>query len=215
MAPDRDAAAIPSPPDSPRARRTYQELLAATERLLARGGYPAATTTAVADEAGVSVGTVYRYAADRDALLAALFADRLDALLERIEAVLSVEVLLDDGLEAVVDRALDAVLAGYRDHAAAFRAALVQLPAAPAVAAVYWDRHERGAQVAATFLRRAQRAGAVRDDESPEVLAEALLVVVQGLNNPVLLGAGGARGARLRALVGSAVRGLLRAERGS
>ncbi|MBW3663819.1 MAG: TetR/AcrR family transcriptional regulator [Actinobacteria bacterium] len=186
----------PSPPDpGTKARRTYDALLDAMERLLEGGGYPAATSTAVAAEAGLSVGTFYAYFSDRDEALAALFARRLDALIDAVDAALTTDALLDDGLEPVLERVLDVVLDGYGRHASAFRAALVQLPSSPPIAAVYWDRHSHSAELIATFLRRAQAAGAVRDGDA-DVLAQALLVIMQGTNTPVLLAQPRSRGTR-------------------
>jgi AcrR family transcriptional regulator len=63
-----------------RALRTHKALLAAVERLVAEEGADAVTTTRIAGETGVSVGTIYRYFADRDALLLAAY----DASVQRI-----------------------------------------------------------------------------------------------------------------------------------
>lgn len=48
-----------------RARRSYESLLNAAERLFARDGYDAVGTPEIADQAGVSVGTFYRYFNDK------------------------------------------------------------------------------------------------------------------------------------------------------
>lgn len=199
---------LPSPPPAgSRGRRTHDALLDATERLLRDGGYGAATTTAVAEEAGVGVGTVYTYFRDRDDLLAALLAARLDGILEAVEAELTTDRLLDVGLERVLEATVRAVVEGYRSHAAALRAALVQLPSSPAIRTVYWDRHDRSQRTVATFLRRGQAAGRIREGD-PDLLADALLVLVQGLNHPLLLQEG-RRQAELLSGLGRALLGLL------
>lgn len=190
------STAVPAPPEEgTKARRTHDALLDAMERLLDHGGYPAATSTAVAEEAGVSVGTFYAYFPDRDGALASLLADRLDTLLRQVDGALTTDALLDDGLETVLDAALDAVLATYGRHAATFRAALSQLPSSDAIRATYWDRHRRSVDVVTTFLRRGQSAGQVRDGDA-EVLALSLLVMVQATNSPILLAKPRSRGAR-------------------
>lgn len=178
--------APPAPEPGTKARRTHDALLEAMERRLDAGGYPAATTTAVAAEAGVSTGTFYTYFDDRDEALAALFARRLDELIGAVDATLDTDALLDHGLEALLDRTLDTVLSAYGRHAATFRAALLQLPSSPAIRAIYWDRHRVSEELVTTFLRRAQAAGMVCDAD-PRVLARTLLVIVQGTNTPVLL----------------------------
>ena len=67
-------------PQQPRALKTREALLAAVERLVAAEGHAAVTTTRLATETGVSVGTIYRYFSDRDALLLAAY----DATVARI-----------------------------------------------------------------------------------------------------------------------------------
>ena len=183
-----DRAVLPTPPvEGTKARRTHDQLLQATEELLAQGGYPAATSTAVAAAAGVSVGTFYTYFSDREHALACLFATRLDDLIAVVGEVLRLETLLDDGLHALLDKTVRVVIRGYGQHAATFRAALVQLPSSPLVRRVYWERHARSEEVVTAFLRRAQQAGCVvRRD--PATVARALLVLVQGLNSPLVLG---------------------------
>jgi AcrR family transcriptional regulator len=104
-----DVALHDPPPAGTKGRRTHDALLDATERRLAAGGYPAATSTAIAADAGLSTGTFYTYFEDRHAALAAAFARRLENLIAAVEAELRVEGLLDDGLEAVLEHAVVSV----------------------------------------------------------------------------------------------------------
>ncbi|WP_285107636.1 helix-turn-helix domain-containing protein [Promicromonospora sp. MEB111] len=70
--------------DDPRA-----QLVAAAERLLARGGATALTSRAVTDEAGVAKGVLHRHFADFDDFLAALVRTRIqraDEVGERLVA---------------------------------------------------------------------------------------------------------------------------------
>jgi len=61
-------------------------ILEAAEEVAATRGLEATSTAAIAERAGVAVGTLYNYFVDRDALLAALFKLRRDELLPRIVA---------------------------------------------------------------------------------------------------------------------------------
>jgi len=61
-------------------------ILEAAEEVAAARGLDATSTAAIAERAGVAVGTLYNYFPDRDALLAALFKLRRDALLPRMIA---------------------------------------------------------------------------------------------------------------------------------
>jgi AcrR family transcriptional regulator len=195
----RHAGGLARPPAAgSRARRTYDRLLDATERLLASGGYPAATSTAIAGEAGVSTGSFYTYFDDREDVLAAALHRRLALLLDLVAEELTPGALLDDGLPAVLERALDATLEEYRSHSPTYRAALAQVPASDLIRSVYWAAHRATEEVVTTFIRRAQAAGRARSDADPRVLALTLLVVVQGANHPLLLDGDDATAERIR-----------------
>lgn len=68
-------------PRQARSRQKLAQVLAAADRLLAADGVEALTTTRVAAEAGVSVGALYQYLPDRDAITEAL----ADVYLARLE----------------------------------------------------------------------------------------------------------------------------------
>ncbi|MDZ7640932.1 MAG: helix-turn-helix domain-containing protein [Desulfurivibrio sp.] len=52
-----------------------QRIMAAALRLFAERGFHGAPTSAIAAEAGVGVGTIYRYFKDKDSLIHELCAD--------------------------------------------------------------------------------------------------------------------------------------------
>src|SRR6188508_1408133 len=72
---------------------THGAILDAAETVFARDGVQRARMEDVAGEAGVAVGTLYNYFADRNALLDALLDERGAALFERIDAALADEKL--------------------------------------------------------------------------------------------------------------------------
>src|SRR5436190_1910232 len=61
-------------------------ILEAAEEVAAARGLEATSTAAIAERAGIAVGTLYNYFPDREALIAALFKLRRDALLPRLVA---------------------------------------------------------------------------------------------------------------------------------
>ncbi|EOD64051.1 TetR/AcrR family transcriptional regulator [Amycolatopsis vancoresmycina] len=72
-------------PRQARSREKLARVLAAADRVLAEAGVEALTTTRVAAEAGVSVGALYQYLPDRDAIteaLAELYLGRLETLMD-------------------------------------------------------------------------------------------------------------------------------------
>ncbi|MCB0967041.1 MAG: TetR/AcrR family transcriptional regulator [Ilumatobacter sp.] len=89
---------LKSTPQQSRSRETLDRLLAAADVEFARHGLAAATTTAIAERAGVSVGALYRFFGDKRAIA--------DALAQRYlaDASASFGVLLDgdDDLAATV-----------------------------------------------------------------------------------------------------------------
>ncbi|MGL6291802.1 MAG: TetR/AcrR family transcriptional regulator [Silanimonas sp.] len=91
-------------PRQPRSRFTVDAMVEAATRILERDGLAALTTNRVAELAGVSVGSLYQYFPNKDALLAALMARDTDDLVARIEAIPPGS---DGAVEALVDVALD------------------------------------------------------------------------------------------------------------
>ena len=72
-------------PQQERSRRQLQRLLDAAEAVLARDGAAALATTRIAAEAGVSVGTLYQYFPDKEAIAEALALRYWDEFAERVE----------------------------------------------------------------------------------------------------------------------------------
>lgn len=73
---------------TPVAEQRSAELLAAAARLMEREGSQAVSMQAVAAEAGVSVGLIYRYFGGKDDLLLAVIVDVLDAFAEQVPAAI-------------------------------------------------------------------------------------------------------------------------------
>lgn len=61
-------------PSQPRSERTVEAIVEAAARILETAGLGGFNTNAVADKAGVSVGSLYQYFPNKDALIAALSA---------------------------------------------------------------------------------------------------------------------------------------------
>ncbi|HWH93592.1 MAG TPA: TetR/AcrR family transcriptional regulator [Baekduia sp.] len=95
---------IPDRPLRKDAERNRQRILAAAGELFAEAGLQV-TLDAVAERAGVGVGTVYRRFADKEALIDALFEERVDAVVAIAEGAYAIE----DPWEALVAFLDDAV----------------------------------------------------------------------------------------------------------
>jgi AcrR family transcriptional regulator len=88
-------------PSQERSRRTVDRILDAAARIFHECGYSGATTNDIADEAGVSVGSLYQYFPNKDALLVALTRRHIELttagladLLSRLSTSVGFEVIL-------------------------------------------------------------------------------------------------------------------------
>src|SRR5688572_23233531 len=76
-------------PRQERSRERVQAMLDAAASIIDARGIDAVTTNAIADEAGVPVGTIYQFFPNRDAVLVALLERQLAAFDQRIEPLVS------------------------------------------------------------------------------------------------------------------------------
>lgn len=65
-------------PRQERSKATVETILAATARVLVKRGFDGLTTNAVADAAGVSIGSLYQYYPNKEALVAALIEQHVE-----------------------------------------------------------------------------------------------------------------------------------------
>lgn len=189
-------------------------LTQATLALLLDGGYAAATVDAVAKRAGVAKKTLYRFAANRDELVAQTVSGWTEAFQPafaqdagRREAVAP---LLETGLKAVAQQVLSAEAVGM------FRLLQSDFPGREALLDSYQRNGiQRGRATVADWLRRQQQYGwlLARDwAQTSDLLlamtiAEPLRQMTLGLLPP-----GSAIDERIAAAVALVMPGLLRGE---
>jgi AcrR family transcriptional regulator len=105
-------------PAQARSRDKVIRALQAADELVAAGGPSAANLTSVAERAGVSVGALYQYLPDQDAILAALawrYHARLEAQLDEVIADTRRQLPMPDPVEY----AINAVAEIYREESSA------------------------------------------------------------------------------------------------
>ena len=66
-------------PSQARSKATVEAILVAAAQVFRRQGYAGATTDRIAERAGVSVGSLYQYFPNKDAILVALTERHVDA----------------------------------------------------------------------------------------------------------------------------------------
>lgn len=84
------AKTTPRPRKTPlqaRSRATIETVLSAAAHIISRGGMSAFNTNAVAERAGVSIGSLYQYFPNKDAILVALIERRIYAFTEAMESL--------------------------------------------------------------------------------------------------------------------------------
>ncbi len=74
-------------PRQDRSRALVDAIVEAAARILVQQGRDALTTNAVALRAGVSIGSLYQYFPNREAILAAVARDHLDAVHQHVAAI--------------------------------------------------------------------------------------------------------------------------------
>jgi AcrR family transcriptional regulator len=182
-----------NPPRQQRTRLAADRVLAAAEGLLARGGDEELTIQAVAAEAQVSVGGIYRLFHDKAALVRAVH-DRVMARMEDelVNALRSSEPTVS----ATATTLVSAVTTAMRRRAPALRVFLGQGAGDPALR----DRALRGVRRVNAALAEAlarDRDGLAHDD--PAQAAQFLLEMVLGTTmRAVGLAGAGASGANRR-----------------
>ena len=189
-----------SAPSSPTTRRTHERLVAATRAEIAATG--SFTAERVAARAGSSPATFYTYFPSKADALAAAFESVMRDLVSFTERELSIERLLDTGLEERCRGLTEASARFFAEHEHLFRCALAALPESRTLREIYRSHESAAYENYRLFVERGQRAGQVRTGEA-EPIARGLLVLMQGLNNPQVLH--GAPGDPVRCELGRAL----------
>lgn len=93
-----------------RSRATVDALIEATTRILVREGFDRASTNRIAEEAGVSIGSLYQYYPSKEALVAAVIDRHQQELMQVVRnALAEVSALpLEEGVRRLIAVAIDA-----------------------------------------------------------------------------------------------------------
>lgn len=140
-------------PVQERSQETVGRVLAGAGRLLARGVAPQGLTTSqIAAEAGLSVGALYRFFPDKQAIVDAIALRHLDAFQDSLAAVLMAD--LPDNPAGFLDAVIDG-FASYLEANADFRT-LAYGPAGGggrAISSTLFDQQVGGAGEMAAMVR--------------------------------------------------------------
>lgn len=172
-----------SPRNQPTQRRskdTVDAILTATERLLVDEGFAACTTNRVAAVAGVSIGSLYQYYPNKDALLVAVMERHQVRLREHLTARLATlgEADLPTAVRAMVHGMLEGELLQPKLH----RVILEEVPRV-ALRRMHEVHGEYEPLIIAWLEANRVRLGL----DSPAVAAYVLIGAVEGVLNRVIL----------------------------
>lgn len=162
-------------PRQARSKVTVDTILAATARVLVKQGFDGLTTNAVAEAAGVSIGSLYQYFPNKQALVAALIERRLDDKNAETLAELArvAQLPIGDAVRAMIAM----TIAIYRDAPALSRVLIEQVPRIGRMARIAELHHGTLAMVSALLAaRRAELA--IRD---PEMAAFVLVSAIEAI----------------------------------
>jgi AcrR family transcriptional regulator len=168
-------------PGQARSRATWEAIVEAAAQIVGERGLAGFNTNAVAERAGVSIGSLYQYFPNKDALMVALIARQQQQQAARLEAAADMlaQASLEDTVRTLVRAAMhhhhdDAVFASAIDHEEA------RLPVHEAVDAAL---HRGGAVLRALLQRHRNEIPGLNLDRAARTLPALVRAVVDSWAN--------------------------------
>lgn len=160
-------------PTTPKGQRTRQAIVEAGRRVFARDGFVSARMSDIAEEAGLSLGGLYRYFGNKDDVFEAVIADVHENLFAASTA--SEHDFRTEPYEALLEANL-----GYLEHYWEFRDVMRAFMEAAHVDArfreVWWTMRTRHVD---RFLRAVERQQGVAAGPDRRLAAEAMACMVE------------------------------------
>ncbi|MET8685428.1 TetR/AcrR family transcriptional regulator [Streptomyces sp. NPDC004732] len=137
-----------------RAELTRERILDAAAHVFAEYGYAAGTTNRIAERARVSIGSLYQYYPNKDAILVELLIRHLDAGITAVEAArLDQEALRSESVEDLMRLYVGRVIANHLDDPKLLRVMIEQGPRAPELLERVAENELRQIEATRTLLR--------------------------------------------------------------
>ena len=164
--------------DEARASDKRERILRAAVKVFARKGFYASRVSEIAKAAGVADGTIYLYFKSKDELLTSLFEDRITRLLAVLRRELEALPAGPARVRRVVELQLG-LLEGERDLAEVITVNLRQ--STRLLKQYATKRFTEYLDLMASVVAEGQRAGELRDDVSPRIMARAIFGALDGI----------------------------------
>jgi AcrR family transcriptional regulator len=169
-------------PRQTRSRTTVDAILEAAAQVFTTYGYAAGTTNRIATRAGVSIGSLYEYFPNKDALLVALM-ERHVAEGERVLATAAAATAASADLEAVVRTFVRAMVTLHARDRALHRVLFEEAPFPRAVRRSIEELEVRVIDVVEAYLRA--HPGRTRRD--PARAAMVVVHAIEGLTHKLVV----------------------------
>lgn len=116
-----------------RSKATVEAILVAAAQVLRRKGYVGATTDRIAERAGVSVGSLYQYFPNKDAILVALAEAHIDAGFALVRELLAEALHEASPVDVLLRRFVTAMVALHEHEPELHRVLFEEVPLPPSV----------------------------------------------------------------------------------
>ena len=167
-------------PRQARARATVEAVLAAAAQVLVRHGYERATTARIAARAGVSIGSLYQYFPNKEALIAALIERHANDIVAVMARALDPGAGLEDGLRAMNRAGTDA----HRLDPALHKVLNEQVPRVGRIAKAM-DTSRKITHAIEQFLRRHARE--LRRGRDPATAALVVEIAIEAIAHKAVI----------------------------
>jgi AcrR family transcriptional regulator len=170
-------------PTQARSKATVEAVLTAAAHVFQRHGYAAATTDRIAERAGVSVGSLYQYFPNKDAILVTLAERHIDAGFGLVGELLAGVMVEMPTLETLVRRFVVAMIA-LHEHEPELHRVLFEEAPLPSSVRRRLRRRENDFAAEVCDLLRTHPEVCIRD---PNVTAYVLVHCVDALVHDFIL----------------------------
>ncbi|MFF7247566.1 TetR/AcrR family transcriptional regulator [Embleya sp. NPDC008237] len=130
-----------------RAELTRQRILTAAAHVFAEHGYAAGTTNRIAEQARISIGSLYQYYPNKDAILVELMSRHLDSGMVATHSRQTGE--LPESIEEIIRVFVRIAIENHREDSQLLRVMIEQAPRSPELL----EKIRRHEQVRVTFVR--------------------------------------------------------------
>jgi AcrR family transcriptional regulator len=181
----KPAATVRKRPKQERSQATVEAILTATTRILTEQGYAQFTTNRVAELAGVSVGSLYQYFPNKEALIVALMEHHTNAMAQLAQQHL--EGLEDRSVMGVLQQLIKAALAAHAVNPRLHHVLNEQMPRSEAMRQA--DDAQMEAMLRSFLAPRSDQLQPQNLDLTVFILARTIKTLIHGalLDRPELL----------------------------